>query len=273
MKFISSHRFGGHGSATDQFPGAISGLAAAKGVLFAAGGRQVKSFSPAGELIDRFEVSGAVWSIAATDDSLWVGMRGRVEQLDLAGKRRAVIDGPDRLGVITGVAVGQDRLLVADAQRRELLLYKDERFERRVGGEQNTRGFMIPNGVLSVAYDAVRPSFVVAHPQKHRVERYALDGAPLGKFGRFGHDDPAAFGGCCNPTTCAVTPDGVVLASEKAPPWVKAFTADGQFLAATPSDAFDPGAKNQCLAADVSGCVYATDSVRGGIVVLQLTDD
>ena len=131
----------------------------------------------------------------------------------------------------------------------------------------------LPSGVLTVAYDSSRPSFGVAHPQKHRIERYDVEGAPLEKFGRFGHDDPAAFGGCCNPTTCAVTPRGVILASEKAPPVVKAFDADGQFLAITPSDSFDPGAKNQRLAADASGRFYATDSVRGWIVAFQLTDD
>lgn len=273
MKFRHLQTLSGRGEAPDQFQVRITALAvAADDRLFALGDRCVKSFSSAGELVGQFDTSDAGWSIAADGKTLWIGMQGGVVQVDFTGNVIAAIDDPGRLGRVTGVAVAGDRLLVADATHKSLSLYRDGKYVREVGAKANTRGFMIPNGVLSAAYDRQSDTFVVAHPQKHRIERYDRDGELVDKFGRFGHDDPAAFGGCCNPTTAGVTPAGIILATEKAPPHVKAFAADGKFLAMTPEDAFDPSAKNQAVAADKSGRVYATDSVRGTIEVFQLTD-
>lgn len=273
MKFAHLHTFSGRGDAPDQFRVRVTGLTvAADGMLYAAGDREVKAFTPGGELHHGFATSDAAWSIAAADDGLWLGMQGRLEKVDLDGKALAAIEDPARLGLITGLAAAGDRLLLGDATHKRLHLYSRGEYLRRVGDDVNTRGFMIPNGVLTVAYDPRESAFVVAHPQKHRIERYDLDGALLGKFGRFGHDDPAAFGGCCNPTTCGATPAGVVLATEKAPPRVKAFTSAGAYLAMTAEDAFDPGAKNQFVAAGRSGLVYATDSVRGTIEAFELDD-
>ena len=274
MKFVHTHTFGDRGEAKDQFRVRITGLAvAADGRLFAGGERQIKTFSPEGKLLEQFDTVDRVWSIAVEGDLLWIGMRGRIEQFDYSGNSRSVIDDPQRLGRLTGIAAGRGHLLVGDASHKCLWLYESGRLQGRVGDDVNTRGFMIPNGVLSVAFDPIRHSFVVSHPQKHRIERYNLDGALIGKFGRFGHEEPGAFGGCCNPTTCTVTPKGMILVSEKAPPRVKAFTADGKFLAMIDEGAFDASSKNQFLAADKSGRVYATDSVRGTIEVFQLVDE
>ena len=272
MKLTHSHPLSGRGAARDQFRVRITGLAVATDrTLFAAGDREVKSFSPAGEFLGRFETRDAAWSVAVDEDSLWLGMQGRLERVDLQGNLIAAIDDA-RLGLLTGVAAHAGRLLAADATHKCLHLFQDGRWLRQVGDDVNTRGFMFPNGVLTVAFDPRNPSFIVAHPQKHRVERYDLDGKLIGKFGRFGHDDPADFGGCCNPTTCAVTPAGLVLVSEKAPPHVKVFNPEGEFLAMTPEDAFDASAKNQFLAADDQGRIYATDSVRGTIEAFDAAD-
>ncbi|MBX3434631.1 MAG: hypothetical protein KF847_15035 [Pirellulales bacterium] len=273
MRFTRTRTLSGRGDGADQFRVRITGLAVAgDGRLFAAGDREVKSFAPDGALVERFPASDAPWSLAVDGDLLWLGMQGRIEQVDFAGIKVGAIVDRDRLGLATGIAAVDDLVLAADATHKALRLYERGRWVRDVGTEVNTRGFMIPNGVLTVAYDARRRLFVVAHPQKHRIEFYELDGEPAGRFGRFGNESPQDFGGCCNPTTCATTPAGIVLVSEKAPPVVKAFTPAGEFLAATPTEAFDPGAKNQFLAAD-ERFVYATDSVRGTIEAFELSED
>ena len=93
----------------------------------------------------------------------------------------------------------------------------------------------------------------MAHPQKHRVERYSLDGELTDKFGRFGMSDPADFGGCCNPTNITATADGLIAVSEKAPPRVKIFASDGKFLTQSADGVFDANTKNIDLAADEPG--------------------
>ena len=115
---------------------------------------------------------------------------------------------------------------------------------------------------------------MVAHPQKHRVERYQLDGKLIDKFGRFGMKDPGDFGGCCNPPISRHR-RGLIAVSEKAPPRVKIFTRDGKFLTQSADGVFDPNTKNIDLAADSRGRLYATDPLRCTIEEFQLepTDD
>jgi hypothetical protein len=131
---------------------------------------------------------------------------------------------------------------------------------------------MIPNGVLVTAADVARRQFVVAHPQKHRVERFDADGSPAGSFGKFGNELPEDFGGCCNPNTIATSPGGLVFVSEKAPPRVKAYSHEGTFLAASSETAFDPGAKNLALAA-TEARVFAADPARCTIQAFELVND
>jgi hypothetical protein len=131
---------------------------------------------------------------------------------------------------------------------------------------------MIPNGVLVAAADVERRRFVVAHPQKHRIERYDADGSPAGSFGKFGNEAPEDFGGCCNPNTIAVGPGGIIVVSEKAPPRIKVFSREGAFLAASPDGAFDMNAKNLALAA-TDERVFAADPARCTIQAFDLIDD
>jgi sugar lactone lactonase YvrE len=197
-------------------------------------------------------------------------MRGAVARFDPQGKLLETIADHLRLGRITGLAVQGATWLVADATHHTVHLYHHQQWQYELGREVNTRGFMIPNGLLDLALDAPRETVLVAHPQKHRVERYRFDGQLTAKFGRFGMHDPADFGGCCNPTNITTTPDGLIAVSEKAPPRVKLFTADGIFLAQSTTEIFDPATKNIDLAVDTRGRLYATDQVRCAIEVFQL---
>lgn len=135
----------------------------------------------------------------------------------------------------------------------------------------NTRGFMLPNGVLDLAWVDKQTSFVVAHPQKHRVERYSLAGELTDTFGRFGMDNPADFGGCCNPTNITASSEGFIVVSEKAPPRVKVYTVDGQFVAQSSDSVFDANSKNIDLAVDQRGQLYATDPACCTIEVFDIS--
>lgn len=243
--------------------------------LLAVIGQEVKRFSPVGEMETRFPTPGAGWSIAVDDEFIWIGMRGAIGRFDTGGILLDKIENKDRLGRITGLAVQGDTLLAADATNHTIHLYQHGKWQREVGRDVNTRGFMIPNGVLDLALDAQRKTVLVAHPQKHRVERYRLDGELTDKFGRFGMQEPADFGGCCNPTNITVTVDGLIVVSEKAPPRVKIFTHEGKYLTQSTEGIFDSNTKNIDLAADTRGRLYATDPLRCTIEVFlfEATDN
>lgn len=270
MQLTHTNTLSGQGKRQDEFRTQLRAIAVdATNRLFAVGDQEVKRFSPAGAWESRFATRDAGRSIAIDGKSIWVGMYGEIDQFDEHGKLQSTVR-DDRLGLITGLAILGDALVAADATHRTIHLFQGGAWQREIGRDVNTRGFMLPNGVLDLAADRKQPSFVVAHPQKHRVERYNLAGELTAKFGRFGREDPADFGGCCNPTNITTTADGQIVTSEKAPPRVKVYTPDGKFLTQSVEGIFDENTKNIDLAADLRGRLYATDPRRCAIEVFDL---
>ena len=102
------------------------------------------------------------------------------------------------------------------------------------------------------------------------MERYDLDGKYIDSFGRFGAEDPAGFGGCCNPTNVAVVGDDVIATSVKAPPAIKLYTSGGEFLLQSVGGPFDMNTKNIDLVANGRGRLYATDPLRCTIEVFEV---
>ena len=234
--------------------------------LLAVGDDHIKLFSTEGTLQQQLPLNGLGWCILAEEDSLWVGMEGAIFQLDRQGNRIQTIRNGDRLGRVTALTMVDDLLYVADATHRAVHVYtRKGTYLEDIGKQANTRGFMIPNGVLDLCCEASTETVLVAHPQKHRVERYNTKGELIDKWGKFGMHSPADFGGCCNPTNIAVAADGTIAVSEKAPPRVKLYNSVGEFLTLVESPVFNPNTANIDLAFDSAGHLYTSDPARRAI--------
>jgi sugar lactone lactonase YvrE len=271
MILTHTHSISGKGQQPDQFRRLLAGIAVdSQDRLLAVGDQEVKQFSADGVFEQHFSLPSPGWSIAVDAETVWVGLSHEIVQFDFDGSVQRRIEDKPRLGRVTGLAVSGGTLLAADATNRTIHLFQDGKWLREVGRDVNTRGFMLPNGVLDLALDAGRESFVVAHPQKHRVERYNMQGKLTDKFGRFGMQDPADFAGCCNPTNITAARNGLLAVSEKAPPRVKIYTSAGRFLGQSADGIFDDNTKNIDLATDRRGRLYATDPARCTIEVFEL---
>ena len=102
---------------------------------------------------------------------------------------------------------------------------------------------------------------------RHQVTAWALDGSPVGKFGKFGMHAPADFVGCCNPVNVAMTPDGKVVTAEKMVARVKVYEPDGRLLAVIGPEHFDPTCTQIHVAVDANGRILAADPVRRQVMV------
>ncbi|QDU57896.1 NHL repeat-containing protein [Aeoliella mucimassa] len=238
--------------------------------LLAVGDDHIKQFSDTGELEQQIPLPGLGWCVLAEDDALWVGMDGALFQLDREGKRIRTIRN-NQLGRITSIAAVGDHLLLADATNRTIHEFtRDGKYLGEVGTKANTRGYMIPNGLLDLCSEASTETLLVAHPQKHRIERFNDAGELIDKWGKFGMHSPADFGGCCNPTNIAVAADGVIAVSEKAPPRVKFYSSVGEYLTLIESPLFNPNTANIDLAFDSTGNLYVSDPARRAIELFSL---
>ncbi|MCA9240318.1 MAG: hypothetical protein KDA37_08970 [Planctomycetales bacterium] len=239
--------------------------------VYALGDTSVRCYSRTHEFLHEFELDALGWSLLAEEAAVWVGMDGKLQEYTLDGKPGAVVSDAGRLGRVTAIAAVEDFLVVADSTNRAVYRYsRNGDYLGELGAEANTRGFMIPNGVLDLVGDQRNSTVLVAHPQKHRVERYESSGPLAEKWGRFGMHSPGDFGGCCNPTNLAVAGSGVIAVSEKAPPRVKLYDEHGRFESIVDEGIFDPNTKNIDLAFDSRNRLYATDPVRKVIEVFQV---
>jgi hypothetical protein len=170
---------------------------------------------------------------------------------------------------VSAIAVHGPDILVADASARIIRRFDAAGRQRNLIGDQGkTKTFMLPNGRLDLDVDAagvVRAT----DTGRHQVTAWTLDGAPVGRFGKFGMQDPADFVGCCNPINVATTPDGKVVTSEKMVARVKVFDPDGRLLAVIGTEHFDPKCTQIHLAVDAKGRILAGDPVRRRILVFS----
>jgi sugar lactone lactonase YvrE len=267
--FRPVRRIGGKGSAAHQFREALRGIAIGQdNRLYAVGDSSVKVFDATGKLLRQWKTTLPGFAVAvAADGRVWVGQWQQVEIYDAEGGLVDTWHDPDRLGLLTAVAVGPGGVFLADATARCIRRYDREgRFLNNIGDKHRKGGFHIPNGVVDFAIDE-RGLLHVANPGMHRVERYTADGELLGHFGRFDGRDPQGFPGCCNPTNLALDRGGRVIVSEKAGPRVKIYDPQGQLLTVVADDGFDPAAKNMDLAVDSEGRIYVGDTVTLEICV------
>jgi sugar lactone lactonase YvrE len=208
---------------------------------------------------------------AGPDGRVYIGSAGRVDAYDLDGNHVGGFTAgeQDKPADVTALAVFGVDILVADAQARIIRRYDLVGKPRGVIGDQSkTRSFILPNRSLDLAVDS-RGLVYATDSGRHQVTAWDLDGAPRGKFGKFGMMAPEDFVGCCNPVNVAVTPDGKVVTAEKMVARVKVFEPDGRLLALIGPEHFDPACTHIHLAVDSRGRILAADPVRREVKVFS----
>jgi len=262
----------GKGSGNDQFTAVLRAVAVSRnGQLYAVGDREVKVFSPAGQFVRRWQTLRPAYCAFLEEPKgefvVWVGQSGVVERFDENGRNLGGLRDSGRLGTVTAVAVHGDDVFLADASARCIRRYsRAGKWQSDIGKDNNTRGFLIPNGYLDLRIDEAG-IIHAANPAKHRIERYSASGDLLGHFGKFGMHRSEDFGGCCNPTNLALLPGKRIAVTEKAPPRLKVFDAAGALLAVVGPEPFHPNCKNMALAADSHSRIYVCDTERLQILV------
>jgi hypothetical protein len=240
--------------------------------VVALGDGYVRVFTAAGDPVRQWRAgNGAECLAVGPDGRVYVGGAGRVDVFDGGGQRVGgfAFGEAGAPPAVSAVAVHGGDILVADASARIIRRFDATGRQRNLIGDQGkTKTFMLPNGKLDVAVDAA--GVVRATDSgRHQVTAWALDGAPAGRFGKFGMRDPADFVGCCNPINLATTPDGKIVTAEKVAARVKVFEPDGRMLAVISAEHFDPMCTQIHLAVDSRGRILAADPVRRRIQVFS----
>lgn len=264
--------FGGKGSGRGQFPFAITGLALdARGRLLVSGGPQVQVFD-AGTCapLATWPTRAPAWSVAVdSNHRVFTGHEGSTAIHDHAGTLIATWESDECLAQVTSIAFARDSVYLADSRNRLIRRFSPSgEWLNDIGGDNPTRGFLIPNGVLACAVDSSGVLHAI-NPGKHRVERYSPEGKLLSKVGKFDQFDPAGFPGCCNPVSLALDGRGNLLVTEKAPPRAKVLNPEGGLIAVIATAVLDPLARNCPILAGARGRVFLADTARSVIHLFE----
>jgi sugar lactone lactonase YvrE len=260
-------------SSANPFRRSLSGIAVgAADKIYALGDDEVRIFDPAGNLARKWKVLEKASCVAVGPDGfVYVGGADRIEIYDSGGNRIGgfTAGDKDQPASITAVKVFRKEILVADAGARIIRRYDAGGRQLGVVGTENRTGnFILPNKSLDIDVDA-KGVIRATDTGRHQVTSWALDGSPLGKFGKFGMSNPEDFVGCCNPVNLAIAPDGKIVTGEKMVARVKVYEPDGKLLAVIGSEHFDPGCIHIHLAVDSKGRIFAADPVRREIKVFS----
>ena len=230
------------------------------------------SSRPTASLVRRWRVADTAECVGVGPDGrVYVGGAGRIDIYENDGRPAGgfAFGGAGDKPAVSAIRVFKADILVADPSARIIRRFDAAGRQLGVIGDQSkTKAFILPNGRLDIDVDAagvVRAT----DTGRHQVTSWAIDGTPVGRFGKFGMSDPADFVGCCNPVNLATGPGGVVVTAEKMVARVKVYAADGRLLAVIGPGPFDPACTQIHLAVDSKGRILAADPVRRLIQVFS----
>lgn len=196
------------------------------GTILAAGDRAVVALAADGKEIWRSRLSDEPRCLGAgSGGKTYVGFRDHVMVLGASGAVVGEWTGLGENAVITSVAVGPEKVWVADAGSRKVAIF--DLGGRLVGYLAPPDPFVAPSPFFDLTADSSGGVWVV-NPGCLRVEHYSADGARTTHWGGPSMD-PSGFAGCCNPIHIALLPDGGFATSEKGIPRVKTYRPDGSF--------------------------------------------
>jgi hypothetical protein len=242
--------------------------------LFIGAGKFVTEHRLDGSVLSETTVSSEVRCLAvANDGMIYVGMRERVEVYNGKGQLQSEWTPPPGKPYLTGLAVNNTDLFVADAGNRVVLRYdRAGKLKGRIGAkdpEKRKPGFIVPSPFFDVelAKDGL---LRVTNPGRHQVEAWTMEGDLESSWGKPG----AAIEnicGCCNPINLALLSDGRTVTFEKGIPRVKVYSADGAFESVVAgAESFEENARlcgpNDCTVGGLDGVVDA----KGRIYILDL---
>jgi hypothetical protein len=209
---------------------------------------------------------------------IFVGFKSHVAKYSHEGE--LLQEWPDlgERAVVTNLAILGDRIFVADAGNRRIVIFNREgqqlgEFEGKAESEDG-HGFIIPSANFDLAVNSFGELWVV-NPAKHSIENYSEEGRMRG-FWQSAAIGIEGFQGCCNPARITVMEDGSFVTSEKGMVRIKIHDQSGALISVVaPPASFEKPRGNQEegkapeVCADEKGVVYALDFDRDVIRVFE----
>lgn len=230
--------------------------------LYIAGEASLAVISRDGSTATLREILPRPTCIKAEEPAIYIGYKQFVAKYSHSGELLQQWTDLGERAVITSLAVKEERIYVADAGNRRVMIFSDEgallgEFEGKAESDAG-HGFIVPSANFDLVVDAYDELWVV-NPGKHAIENYTDDGQLRGFWEKAAYDIEG-FQGCCNPARIAAMPDGNFLTSEKGMVRIKLYDQSGKMVSVVaPPLLFKEEGKAPDVCVDEDGVIYALD--------------
>jgi len=239
-----------------------SALVYAEGQLYVAGDSSLVVMGTDGSNPQKYSILPDPVGLLVEEQGIYLSYQRSVAQYnrDMELVRRWA-DLGDR-AVITNLAGNGEKVYVADAGNRKVVIYNQEgdvlgAFEGKSESEAG-HGFIVPSANFDLAVNDFGELWVV-NPGMHAIENYSDDGRLRG-FWEHASFDIDGFLGCCNPARIAVMDDGSFITSEKGIVRIKIYDQSGRLKSVVaPPSLFKEEGSAPDVCCDEKGVVYALD--------------
>ncbi|MEN8202126.1 MAG: hypothetical protein ABFS28_05970 [Bacteroidota bacterium] len=211
-------------------------------------------------------------TLAVNDKFIFIAYSDHVAKYDHSGKLLQEWQALGDRTVITSLALKEEKVYVADAGNRRIVIFSDEgellgEFEGKSESEAG-HGFIVPSPNFDLVVNSFGELWVV-NPGKHALENYSDDGHMRGYWEKSSVKIDG-FMGCCNPARITVMDDGSFVTSEKGIVRIKIHDQSGQLKSVVaPPDLFKKEGKAPDVCVDEKGIVYALDFDKGAVRVFE----
>lgn len=162
----------------------------------------------------------------------------------------------------SSIAVGEDKVFVADAGRRKVLVY-DKELNKNTSftgesGVSEVHGFIVPSNQFSLTLNTDDELWVV-NPGLHAIQNYSHTGRLRGYWSKTSFE-PDGFTGCCNPCFIKFLNNGKLLTSEKGLVRVKIHRESGELVSVVaPPRKFKSGGSAPAITSDENNNIIILD--------------
>ena len=170
---------------------------------------------------------------ACDDGTVYVAGHGKMASYDKNGKRLAMAD-IDKLSgdksLAAGMFVSDKHVFLAVGTGNSMRATEDiYRFNRDL--TEVKKIIEQQYGCCShIDMQVMNGELLIAENSRHRVNRFDLDGKPLGRWGKRDRTGIEGFAACCNPVNIDIGPDNVLYTAESGIGRIKKYTPEGEYL-------------------------------------------
>ncbi len=200
---------------------------------------------------------------SAPGGSIFIAFRRHIAVFDQQGQHTETWEPLGDSAVITGLAMRDSTLFVADAGNRCIMRYSaaDGKIQGIIEGKTSAadlHGFIVPSPEFDLAVNTDGELWVV-NPGKHSFENYTDDGK-LRTYWETSSPYIEGFTGCCNPAHLAILSDGSFVTSEQKLVRIKIHKPSGELVSVVaPPAKFVRDGKAPDITVSPEGIIYALD--------------